>query len=113
MAKKKSIPRKSLDIDPLERFRQRTVRPSKKQQEYLEILLNDCGFSTRVQRNSYLGSETGREITFLDDLTIGEAAKIIGILKARRDASKPRGHGFNEEYEEDERGLEGLGLEEE
>jgi hypothetical protein len=57
---------------------------TKKQQEYIAILLNDCGFSTVQQRNSFLSSELGREIKFLDELLITEASQVITELRERK-----------------------------
>jgi len=48
---------------------------------YLEILLNDHGFTARVQRNSWLSLETGRTINYLSELSKAEASRLIGQLK--------------------------------
>jgi hypothetical protein len=52
---------------------------------FLENLLNDCGFSTRVQRNAWLTSEVDRDIKFLDELTFSEASRLINVLKERKE----------------------------
>lgn len=59
-------------------------RATKKQVEFLETLLNDCGFGTRDQRNLYLSQETAREIKFVDELTFEEARGLIDKLLKER-----------------------------
>lgn len=61
---------------------ERATRP---QQEYLAILLNDHGYSSRVQRNAWLSAETGKEIHFLDELSKAEASRLISLLKEEED----------------------------
>jgi hypothetical protein len=51
------------------------------QTAYLEILLNDTGYSTRLRRNDFLSAQLHRSIRDLDQLRIGEASKMIGLLK--------------------------------
>ena len=53
--------------------------------EYLEILLNDRGYSGRVQRNAWLSAETGKEIHYLSDLSKSEASRLISLLKEEED----------------------------
>ena len=48
---------------------------------YLEILLNDHGFTTRVQRYDWLSLEVGRTIGYLDELSKAEASRLISQLK--------------------------------
>ena len=88
MAKGKKVPKLAVVTQP-EAARERALalapRPTKKAIEFLEILLNDCGFGTRLQRNSYLSLRVGREIRYLDDLTAAEASRFIDILKEQRD----------------------------
>lgn len=67
------------------------------QKEYLEILLNDCGFLERRVRNHFLTQEVGREIRYLDSLTKTEATRLISDLKDRRDDSRPRKDAESEE----------------
>lgn len=56
---------------------------------FLEILFGDLGF-TRYQRNAYLSREMGREIGYLDDLTVKEASLLITALKEKKeDRPKP------------------------
>jgi len=55
------------------------------QQNNLEILLNDHGFSTRAQRNAWLSEEVGREIEYLDELSKAEASMLISRLKEEED----------------------------
>lgn len=57
---------------------------TKRQQDYLLILLNDCGFGTRLERLSWLSFEVCREIRYIDQLTVGEASRLIGKLEERR-----------------------------
>ncbi len=101
MEKKKSLPRKSVALDYRDvaaaRHVQRGTKATKNQQKYLEILLNDCGFTTRIQRNAYLTSEAGREIKFLDELMFVEATELIQALVKKRTELNPRGHWFHEE----------------
>jgi len=51
------------------------------QRNYLEILLNDRGYTARAQRNAWLSAETGKDVHFLDDLSKVEASRLIGLLK--------------------------------
>lgn len=66
-------------------------------QEFLDILLNDTGFDTRLKRNAFLTGEVGREVKYLDDfdpqsaphgLTQRERSRIIDELRERRDRGK-------------------------
>lgn len=63
------------------------------QARFLEILMNDCGFGTRLQRNDYLSGEVGREIKYVSDLTIEEAHGMIDKLKARQHEERERNWG--------------------
>ena len=54
------------------------------QTNFLEILFGDLGFN-RKQRNDWLTAEAGRTITYLDELTIGEASHFIEKLKDRKE----------------------------
>jgi hypothetical protein len=60
------------------------------QNEYLEILFNDCGIDTRAKRNGFLTLRAGREIKYLDDLQPHEKSLIIGELKDRKAADSIR-----------------------
>ncbi len=51
---------------------------------FLEILFNDLEFN-RAQRNDWLSANTGREIRYLDDLTIPEASESIETLKEMKE----------------------------
>lgn len=51
------------------------------QREYLEILLNDRGFTTRVSRYGFISVEMGRTVNYLDEISKAEASKLIGMLK--------------------------------
>ena len=62
-----------------------TPRATDVQINFLEILFNDLGFD-RVSRNAWLTEEAGREIHFLDELTIGEASRFIETLKDNKEA---------------------------
>lgn len=71
-------------MDTSDRALSRAIKATKQQQRYLEILLNDCGFGERVQRNAYLSGELDRDIRFLDNLTLYESSKMIGLLKGMK-----------------------------
>lgn len=58
-----------------------------KQQEYLAILLNDCGHGTTKARKAFMTHRAGRPISFADELTVGEVSKMIDELKASREDS--------------------------
>ena len=60
-------------------------RATTAQRDYLEILLNQRGYSERVQRNAWLSAETGKDIHYLDDLTKSEASRLIDLLKENED----------------------------
>jgi hypothetical protein len=53
------------------------------QMNYLEILFGDLGFD-RAARNAFMSQELGRHIRFLDELTVGEARRMITELKKRK-----------------------------
>jgi hypothetical protein len=59
-------------------------KPTPAMIKYLEILLNDCGFGTRICRNEYLSNRTGYEIHYLDEITFDEAKSMISELKEQR-----------------------------
>ncbi len=61
---------------------------------FLEILFNDLGY-TRKQRNARLTDDLGREIKFLDNLTIPEASRLIETLKEEKE------DGREDDYEPD------------
>ena len=50
------------------------------QKNYIEILANDITFS-RIQRNAWISNEIGRDIHYLDELTLDEASVIITGLR--------------------------------
>jgi len=56
------------------------------QNEYLEILLNDCGFDTRAKRNDFVSLCIGRRISYLDDMKLYEKSQMIDLLKERNKA---------------------------
>jgi hypothetical protein len=58
-----------------------------RQCEFLEILLNDLGYTTRAQRNAWLSAETGKDIHYLDDLSKVEASRLIDELQRERDGA--------------------------
>lgn len=72
----------------IEQARQRAAklekRPTVRQYEYIEVLLNDCGYGNRLIRNTYLSDKVGREIHFITDLTLSEASSIIERLRSQR-----------------------------
>ena len=53
---------------------------TRKQYNYIEILVIDLCF-TRRERNHHFNTITGRQISFIDDLTKAEASKIISTFK--------------------------------
>jgi hypothetical protein len=69
--------------------------------KYLDILLIDCGFSDRIQRNAYLSREVNREITVLEDLKQVEASRLIQELLERKESNTPARRDDRDE-EEDE-----------
>jgi len=60
-------------------------RATTAQRDYLEILLNQRGYSERVQRNAWLSAETGKDIHYLDELSKSEASRLIDLLKETED----------------------------
>lgn len=52
-----------------------------KQINYIESLSTDCLLTTRIQRNDWISARVGREIKFLDELSLTEASKIIDQLR--------------------------------
>lgn len=60
-------------------------RATRAQQDYLLDLLDDHGFTARVQRNAWLSAETGKEIHYLDELSKSEASRLIDLLKENED----------------------------
>lgn len=68
-------------------------RITKPQQNFLQILLNDCGFGTRDARNVWLSFETSRPIRFIDDLTKEEGRRLIEKLKEHRDSAQNQDQG--------------------
>lgn len=78
----------------------RAGKPTKKQIEFLEILFNDCGFTTRLVRNDYLSRRLGRRIGYLDELTFLEVKDLIPELKQRRDEANE--HRYRSQSEEEE-----------
>jgi len=57
------------------------------QDDYLDILFNDCGFGDRRRRNDFIGQRVGRPVRFLDELTTKEKSALIDELKARKQES--------------------------
>lgn len=74
--------------------RDNTPRATQAQIDFLEILFGDLGFN-RAQRNDYLSEDLGREVKFLDDLSVGEASKLIEDLKERKEDAREK------DYEDD------------
>ena len=57
--------------------------------EYIEALALDIGLATRTLRNDWITQRLGREIKFVDSLTIMEARAVIDWMKAEKeDASR-------------------------
>ena len=67
--------------------RLKILTASKKQQEYIEILANDCGFNL-AGRKAYIKTLTGHEIPFLDELTSDQASKVITALKELKESQR-------------------------
>jgi hypothetical protein len=65
------------------------------QQNYLAILFTDLGFS-RQQRNAFLGRELGREVNYLDELSVSEASRFIRSLEERKEDRKFTQHPDDE-----------------
>lgn len=84
---------------PKQPFNPPAAHATADQVRYLEILLNDCGYTERKMRNAWLGAEVGREIHFVDDLTKEEASRLIGRLYHDRKETSDRKHGWAEEDE--------------
>lgn len=59
------------------------------QLEYLEVLLNDCGFNSRVKRNDYLSRLFGKDVKYLDQLTSGQRSGLVNKLKEMKAQNKP------------------------
>lgn len=51
-----------------------------KQQEYIEQLAIDLSLGRRA-RNAHISSVVNRQISYLDELTLGEASNVIEIFK--------------------------------
>ena len=77
-----------LDKRILDREKHLTPRITEPQCKFLENLLTDCGFGTRVQRNAYLTRECKREVRFLDEISREEAKTLIGQLLDQRDRGR-------------------------
>lgn len=82
-----------------ERTQKYHVPATSAQTKFLEILLNQLGFSSRLSRNDYLSRQCSREIKFLDDLSKSEASTIISELQARRDHEQNQNRTVNEDDE--------------
>lgn len=55
-----------------------------RQVSYIEVLAIDLRFSC-ASRNNHILAVVGREIKYLDDLTVSEASKVIGKFKEWRE----------------------------
>lgn len=66
------------------RASQITKKVTPKMSNYIAILLNDCGFGDRRNRNAYLSRIAARNIVFIDELTFDEGQHLIDNLEARR-----------------------------
>lgn len=56
-----------------------------KQIKYIEVLLIDCRFKSRAERNCYLSREFDRDIHYLDELDSLEASRLIDMLKEMKE----------------------------
>lgn len=70
-----------------ERAAKLATPPTPGQINFLEILLNDCGYTNRKARNAFLSEYACRDIRSVGMLTFNEAAALIEkFQKQRRDA---------------------------
>lgn len=69
---------------------------TEKQQKYLDCLFIDTGYS-RAQRNSMLSERFGRDIRYLDELTVQEASTAIEELKEQKERNAPVSAGEEDE----------------
>jgi len=74
--------------------RDNTPRATQAQQDFLEILFGDLGFN-RTERNDWITETLGREIKYLDELTLPEASRIIEQLKEQKEDAR------EDDYEQD------------
>ncbi len=66
---------------PLIDFNQeKPYRATKKQTDYLEVLIVDLNFSIK-QRNAYISDKIGRNVSHLDELSSKEASVVIDYFK--------------------------------
>ena len=72
-----------------------------KQRHFLEILLNDCGYSTLVKRRDFYKTRTGRDVRFTDEITVSEASRMIEELKSKKQEEYANNHPetFEEPWE--------------
>lgn len=52
------------------------------QEEFIAILLGDCGYDTVAQRKGWL--QLRFQVNFLDELTIAQKSKAIDFLRAEK-----------------------------
>jgi len=76
-------------------------KATKSQINFLEILLNDCGFGSRLQRMDFVSTESDREIKFLDELTAFEASTLIDTLTKRRKEEQDNSRSVSRDKEDD------------
>ena len=62
---------------------------SEKQQQYIEILLNDLGFKPK-EADAFITELIGREHTFLDALSKSEASNVITALLQYKDNTQEK-----------------------
>ena len=55
-------------------------RATDAQISYLEDLLTGRGFDTRLKRNDWMSNRAGREVKYLEELTVKEASELIEEL---------------------------------
>lgn len=56
------------------------------QNEYLEILFQDCGIDTRAKRNDWIDLRVYHKVQYLDDLSTAEKSMLIEMLKDLKEA---------------------------
>jgi hypothetical protein len=71
----------------------RRILATKKQVDYMLILFNDLGYGTRAQIKGWLETHKVRQTLGLGDLTIGEAVRVVDLLKQEKADNEEAGAG--------------------
>lgn len=64
------------------------ILATKKQVDYMLMLFNDLGYGTRAQIKGWLEKRKVRVTLGLGDLTIGEACRILDLLKVEKEEGR-------------------------